>query len=146
MKGKPLPFTKNQIKEIIKKYPTPFHIYDEKSIRENARAFRKSFSWNEGFKEYYAIKAVPNPYLMKILHKEGYGADCSSLAELIMAQKTGRGYYQADCLISPDLAGVSYLRLDFDKLVALGEKAAEERLPAIQTALEATGTSVPTTQ
>ncbi|MDD5344080.1 MAG: hypothetical protein PHW12_06635, partial [Smithella sp.] len=84
-----LPFTKTQIEKIIKKYPTPFHIYDEKAIRENARDFRNSFSWNEGFKEFFAIKAAPNPYLMKILHKEGYGADCSSLAELIMAQKTG---------------------------------------------------------
>ncbi len=89
MKGKPLPFTKYQIEKIIKNYPTPFHIYDEKAIRENARAFRKAFSWNPGFKEYYAVKAAPNPYLMKILHKEGYGADCSSLAELMMAQKTG---------------------------------------------------------
>lgn len=89
MPGKPLPFTKNQIAKIIKKYPTPFHIYDEKAIRENARDFKNAFSWNEGFKEFYAVKAAPNPYLMKILHKEGYGADCSSLAELIMAQKTG---------------------------------------------------------
>jgi len=89
MAGKPLPFTKNMIEKIIEKYPTPFHLYDEKSIRENARAFRKAFAWNEGFKEFYAIKAAPNPYLMKILHKEGYGADCSSLAELIMAHKTG---------------------------------------------------------
>jgi len=89
MRGKFLPFTKTQIEKIIIKYPTPFHIYDEKAIRENARAFKKVFSWNEGFKEFFAIKAAPNPYLVKILHEEGYGADCSSLAELIMAQKTG---------------------------------------------------------
>lgn len=89
MAGKELPFTKNQLEEIIKKYPTPFHIYDEKAIRENARAFKNVFSWNEGFKEFFAVKAAPNPYLMKILHKEGFGADCSSLAELIMAEKTG---------------------------------------------------------
>ena len=89
MAGKELPFTKNQIEEIIKKYPTPFHIYDEKAIRENARKFKSAFSWNEGFKEFFAVKATPNPYLMKILHKEGFGADCSSLAELIMAEKTG---------------------------------------------------------
>lgn len=89
MAGKELPFTKNQLEEIIKKYPTPFHIYDEKAIRENARAFKNAFSWNEGFKEFFAVKAAPNPYLMKILHKEGFGADCSSLAELIMAEKTG---------------------------------------------------------
>ena len=89
MQGKPLPFTKNQIEKIIKKYPTPFHLYDEKAIRENARDFKNSFAWNEGFKEFFAVKAAPNPYLMKILHKKGFGADCSSLAELIMAQKTG---------------------------------------------------------
>jgi diaminopimelate decarboxylase len=89
MQEKLLPFTKNQIEEIVKNYPTPFHIYDEKAIRENARAFKNAFAWNEGFKEFYAVKAAPNPYLMKILHKEGFGADCSSLAELIIAQKTG---------------------------------------------------------
>lgn len=89
MPKKQVPFTKNQIDNIIKKYPTPFHIYDEKAIRENARDFIQSFSWNEGFKEFFAVKAAPNPYLMKILHKEGYGADCSSLSELVMAEKTG---------------------------------------------------------
>lgn len=89
MAGKELPFTKKQLEEIIEKYPTPFHIYDEKAMRENAREFKNAFSWNEGFKEYFAVKAAPNPYLMKILHKEGFGADCSSLAELIMAEKTG---------------------------------------------------------
>ncbi len=89
MAGKELPFTKKQLEKIIEKYPTPFHIYDEKAIRKNAREFKNAFSWNEGFKEYFAVKAAPNPYLMKILHKEGFGADCSSLAELIMAEKTG---------------------------------------------------------
>jgi diaminopimelate decarboxylase len=89
MAEKQLPFTKDQMEKIIAQYPTPFHIYDEKAIRENARAFKNAFSWNEGFKEFFAVKATPNPYLMKILHKEGFGADCSSLAELIMAQKTG---------------------------------------------------------
>ncbi len=89
MPEKRLPFTKNQLAEIITKYPTPFHIYDEKAIRENAREFKAAFSWNEGFKEFFAVKAAPNPYLMKILHKEGFGADCSSLAELILAEKTG---------------------------------------------------------
>ena len=89
MPGKSLPFTKTKIDKIIEKHPTPFHIYDEKAILENARDFRDAFSWNEGFKEFFAVKAAPNPYLMKILHKESYGADCSSLAELMMAQKTG---------------------------------------------------------
>ncbi|OGP67967.1 MAG: diaminopimelate decarboxylase [Deltaproteobacteria bacterium RBG_16_44_11] len=89
MAEKLLPFTKKQIEKIIEQYPTPFHIYDEKAIRENAQAFKNAFSWNKGFKEFFAVKATPNPYLMKILHKECFGADCSSLAELIMAQKTG---------------------------------------------------------
>jgi len=89
MSEKLLPFTKEQIEKIIQKYPTPFHLYDEKAIRENARAFKKAFSWNEGFKEFFAVKAAPNPYLMKLLRAEGFGADCSSLAELMMAEKTG---------------------------------------------------------
>lgn len=84
-----LPFTREQLEAIIEKYPTPFHIYDEKALRENARAFKQAFSWNACFKEFFAVKAAPNPYLMKILHAEGFGADCSSLAELILAEKTG---------------------------------------------------------
>ena len=67
MTEKKLPFSKKQIENIIQNFPTPFHIYDEKAMRENARYFKNAFSWNEGFKEFYAIKAAPNPYLMKIL-------------------------------------------------------------------------------
>jgi diaminopimelate decarboxylase len=89
MSEKALPFTREKLDEIIEKFPTPFHIYDEKAIRNYARKFLKAFSWNEGFKEYYAIKAAPNPYLMKILHSEGFGIDCSSLAELELADKVG---------------------------------------------------------
>jgi diaminopimelate decarboxylase len=89
MSEKALPFTREKLDEIIEKFPTPFHIYDEKAIRNYARKFLKAFSWNEGFKEYYAIKAAPNPYLMKILHSEGFGIDCSSLAELVLADKVG---------------------------------------------------------
>lgn len=89
MADKKLPFSKEQIEAIIENHPTPFHIYDEKAMRENARAFKKAFSWNEGFKEYYAIKAAPNPYLMKILRKEGFGIDCSSTAELELAKRIG---------------------------------------------------------
>ena len=59
--------TKEQLKEIVKTYPTPFHIYDEKGIRENAKALKEAFSWNKGFKEYFAVKATPNPYLINIL-------------------------------------------------------------------------------
>jgi len=89
MEGKTLPFSKEQIEEIITKYPTPFHIYDEKRMVEYARYFNQCFEWNEGFKEFYAIKAAPNPYLMKILKKEGFGIDCSSMAELVLAEKVG---------------------------------------------------------
>lgn len=85
-----IPFvTKQQIEEIDKTYPTPFHIYDEKGIRENARLLKKAFSWNKGFKEYFAVKATPNPYILKILKEEGAGVDCSSLTELMMADRCG---------------------------------------------------------
>lgn len=89
MATKQLPFSKQQIEKIIETHPTPFHIYDEKAIRENARYFKNTFSWNEGFKEYFAIKATPNPYLMKILREEGFGIDCSSIAELELAKRVG---------------------------------------------------------
>ena len=85
-----IPFvTLDQVKEIVKKYPTPFHIYDEKGIRENARRLKKAFAWNKGFREYFAVKATPNPYLMEILKEEGIGADCSSYTELLMADAVG---------------------------------------------------------
>ena len=84
---KKIPFvTLDEVKEIVKTYPTPFHIYDEKGIRENARNLKKAFSWNKGFKEYFAVKATPNPYILDILKDEGCGTDCSSLAELMMSE------------------------------------------------------------
>jgi diaminopimelate decarboxylase len=86
---KQLPFSKRQIEKIIEQTPTPFHIYDEKGIREYARKFIKAFSWNPGFKEYYAIKSAPNPFLMKIMREEGFGIDCSSYAELVIAERLG---------------------------------------------------------
>lgn len=81
--------TKEQLDEIIRKYPTPFHIYDEKGIRENARRVQKAFAWNPGFREYFAVKATPNPAILKILREEGCGVDCSSLTELMMADRCG---------------------------------------------------------
>ena len=81
--------TKEQIAEVTKKYPTPFHIYDEKGIRENARNMKKAFSWNKGFKEYFAVKATPNPYIMQVLKEEGCGFDCSSMTELMMSEAVG---------------------------------------------------------
>ena len=77
--------TKEQVEEIVKKYPTPFHLYDEKGIRENAEALKKAFSWNKGYKEYFAVKATPNPFLIKILHEYGCGCDCSSYTELMLS-------------------------------------------------------------
>ena len=81
--------TLDQVKEIEKTYPTPFHIYDEKGIRENARALKKAFSWNKGYREYFAVKATPNPFILKILQEEGCGVDCSSLTELMLADSQG---------------------------------------------------------
>lgn len=81
--------TKEQIEEIVKTYPTPFHIYDEKAIRENARKLKQAFSWNKGFREYFAVKATPNPTILRILKDEGCGCDCSSYTELLMSEKVG---------------------------------------------------------
>ncbi len=86
---KTLPFTKQEIIKIIKRYQTPFHIYDQKQIIENAKRLNRAFLWNKGFREYFAVKALPNPYILEILKGEGFGADCSSYAELILAQKVG---------------------------------------------------------
>ncbi|MBR5509598.1 MAG: diaminopimelate decarboxylase [Lachnospiraceae bacterium] len=80
---------KAQIEEIVKTYPTPFHLYDEKGIRENVKALYDAFSWNKGFKEYFAVKATPNPFLLQILHEYGCGTDCSSMAELVMSEACG---------------------------------------------------------
>lgn len=81
--------TKEQVEEIVKKYPTPFHLYDEKGIRENIDNINKAFAWNKGFKEYFAIKANPNPVLMKILKEHNVGADCSSYTELMLSNAVG---------------------------------------------------------
>ncbi|MGN0436316.1 MAG: diaminopimelate decarboxylase [Wujia sp.] len=81
--------TKEQIEEIVKTYPTPFHIYDEKAIRENARKLKAAFSWNPGYKEFFAVKATPNPTILRILKSEGCGCDCSSYTELLMSEKVG---------------------------------------------------------
>ena len=81
--------TKDQIESIAKQYPTPFHIYDEAGIRRNARAMRDAFSWNPGFKEFFAVKATPTPAILRILKEEGCGTDCSSLTELMMSERLG---------------------------------------------------------
>lgn len=89
MTGKTVPFSKSEIESIIRDTPTPFHIYDEKAIIANARALKAAFAWNAGFREYFAVKATPNPYLMKLLAAEGFGADCSSGPELTLAASVG---------------------------------------------------------
>ena len=92
MQNKKTPFvTQQQVEEIVKTYPTPFHIYDEKAIRENARGLKAAFSWNKGFKEYFAVKATPNPFLLQLLREEGVGVDCSSLTELMLSDTVGFG-------------------------------------------------------
>lgn len=78
--------TKEKVEKITKIYPTPFHLYDEKGIRENVKALKEAFSWNKGYKEYFAVKATPNPFLIDILKEYGCGCDCSSYTELMMSE------------------------------------------------------------
>ena len=88
MEKKPF-LTQEMAQQIMEDVPTPFHIYDEKGIRENARRINKAFSWNKGFKEYFAVKALPNPVILQILKEEGCGVDCSSLTELMLSEVCG---------------------------------------------------------
>ena len=81
--------TKEQLEKIVEQYPTPFHLYDEKGIRENAKAVKEAFAWNPGFREYFAVKATPNPFLLNILKEYDCGCDCSSLTELMLADSQG---------------------------------------------------------
>jgi diaminopimelate decarboxylase len=89
MSEKNLPVSHQRMLELAQAYPTPFHLYDEQGIRMQARAFRDAFSWVPGFKNYYAVKACPNPAILQIMKEEGFGADCSSLPELILARDAG---------------------------------------------------------
>ena len=84
-----LPFTKDALEAIVSKYPTPFHIYDEAGIRANVKRLQEAFAWNEGFREYFAVKALPNPIIMKLLYESGCGMDCSSLTELMLSRAIG---------------------------------------------------------
>lgn len=86
---KPLPFTADAIRRIAEQYPTPFYLYDEQGMRDTSRRLNAAFAWCKGFREYYAVKALPNPYVLEILREEGLGADCSSLPELVLAERTG---------------------------------------------------------
>ncbi len=87
---KKTPFlTLTKAQEIARSIPTPFHVYDEAGIRANARALKEAFSWNPGFREYFAVKATPNPYIIQLLHEEGCGCDCASYTELLLAKAVG---------------------------------------------------------
>lgn len=131
MKKKPF-VTKEQIEEIAKTYPTPFHIYDEKGIRENARKLKQAFSWNKGFKEFFAVKATPNPFLLKILQEEGCGTDCSSMTELMLSEALGFG--EGDIMFSSNVTPAeeyvkarevnAYINLDDYTHIDFLEKAA----------------------
>ena len=96
------------LREIEKTYPTPYHIYDEKGIRENARRLQAAFAWNKGFREYFAVKATPNPYIMRILQEEGCGSDCSSYTELLLARSIGQSgddiMFSSNCTPPEDFA------------------------------------------
>jgi len=94
--------TLEKINEIEKKFPTPFHLYDEKGIRENARKLHEAFAWNKGFREYFAVKATPNPYIMKILQEENCGFDCASYSELLLADKVGSKNVMFSSNATPD--------------------------------------------
>ncbi len=83
------PLTKEEVEKIAEQYPTPFHIYFEEGIVKNAQRLKKAFSWNKGFKEFFAVKACPNPHILALLKKQGFGTDCSSLPELVMSEKVG---------------------------------------------------------
>ncbi|MCI5923852.1 MAG: diaminopimelate decarboxylase [Oscillospiraceae bacterium] len=104
--------TLEQVKEITKTYPTPFHIYDEKGIRQKARDVKKAFAWNKGFREYFAVKATPNPYLLKILQEEGCGVDCSSLTELMLSKACG--FQGSDIMFSSNVTPEEDMKLAYD--------------------------------
>lgn len=88
--AKKVPFiNKEALENIVEQFPTPFHLYDEAGIRRTARLLNQAFAWNEGFKEYFAVKATPNPYILQILREEGCGADCASYTELLMSDAVG---------------------------------------------------------
>lgn len=106
--------TLEQVKEMNQQYPTPFHLYDEKGIRQNARKLKEAFSWNKGFREYFAVKATPNPFILKILQEEGCGTDCSSLTELMMSEACG--FKGSDIMFSSNVTPAN----EFQKAKELG--------------------------
>ena len=129
--------TLDKAREIIQEIPTPFHIYDEAGIRANARALKQAFSWNKGFREYFAVKATPNPFIMKILQDEGCGFDCATYTELLMAEAVGATGHDVmfSSNVTPELdmkkaweMGV-YINLDDSTHVEFLEQVSEGNVP-----------------
>ena len=131
MEKKPF-LTEAQVQDILPDVPTPFHIYDEKGIRANARRINEAFSWNKGFKEYFAVKALPNPAILKILREEGCGVDCSSLTELMLSEAVGFGgdeiMFSSNQTPSEDMKKAydlgAYINLDDATMVGFLERVA----------------------
>ncbi|MBP8865538.1 MAG: diaminopimelate decarboxylase [Acetobacterium sp.] len=112
---------KEKLEEIVKEFPTPFHLYDEKGIRENVRNLQEAFSWNEGYKEYFAVKATPNPTILQILKEEGCGVDCSSYTELMMSDTVG--FTGADIMFTSNVTPAEdfVLARKLDSLITLDD-------------------------
>ena len=106
--------TLEQAKDMIKEFPTPFHLYDERGIRENARKMKQAFSWNKGFREYFAVKATPNPFILQILKEEGFGVDCSSMTELMLSEQLG--YRNEEIMFSSNVTPIE----EYQKAIELG--------------------------
>ena len=135
---KKTPFlTLEKAKEISAQVPTPFHVYDEAGIRENARALKAAFAWNPGFKEYFAVKATPNPHIVKVLHEEGCGCDCATYTELLLAEAVGvRGHdimFSSNVTPEQDMKKAyelgAYINLDDSTHVEFLERIAESGVP-----------------
>ena len=135
---KKTPFvTLPKVQEIMTQIPTPFHLYDEAGIRRNARALKDAFSWNPGFREYFAVKATPNPYILQILKEEGCGCDCASYTELLMAEAVGNTGHDVmfSSNVTPELdmrkawEMGAYINLDDATHVEFLEKIAEGKMP-----------------
>jgi len=121
MHQKKLPLSKDALEALREEYGTPFHLYAEQDIRENVRRFQQAFAWAPSFYEYFAVKALPNPFIMKILKEEGCGADCSSMAELILSEKIGLSGSQI-CFTSNDTPAEEFRKaFELDAIINLDD-------------------------